>query len=104
MPLTEQQKRDILSELFDSEKINVKCGKHLYFGPVKGKPEIEPTPGCADCWKVFFICELASTPPDERHQKLDEIEEILHKMVEMIQNGTWDFKPYAHAKVQIGEE
>jgi hypothetical protein len=104
MALTEQQKTDMLSEIFDSAKINIKCGKHLYFGPVKGRPEITPALGCRDCWKVFYICEMASTPPGDRRQKLDEIEEVLNKMVEMIVAGTWDFVPYEHAKIEIGEE
>ena len=101
MAFTETQKGEILSELFDSEKINVKCGKHFYFGPVKNNPKIVPAMGCPDCWKVFFICEMASTPPDERRQKLDEIEETLHKVVELVERGIWDFVPYEH---EFGQE
>jgi hypothetical protein len=104
MALTDKQKEEMLAEVFDTQKINVKCGRHLYFGPVKGKPEIVPEMGCSDCWKVFFICEMASTPPDERRQKLDEIEEVLNHMVEMIIAGTWDLKLYPHAKVEFETE
>jgi hypothetical protein len=102
--LSDQDKIDTLKELFNSERINIKCGKHLYFGPIKGRPEVTPMLGCADCWKVFYISEMASTPPGERRQKLEEIEDVLHRMTEMIDKGTWDFKPYDHAQVEIGVE
>jgi hypothetical protein len=104
MALTSKQKEDVLREIFSSEKIQLRCGKHRYFGPIKGHPEVTPFMGCPDCWKVFFVSELASTPPDERAQKLDEIEEVLHKMVEMIEAGTWDLELYPHAQVEFGEE
>jgi len=104
MALTQKQVFDTLDELFDQNKVQLKCGKHLYWGPVKDKPEVTPMLGCSDCWRVFYVYELATTPPDERRQKLEEIEEVMHHMVEMVEAGTWDFKPYAHAQIEIGTE
>ena len=104
MALTEQQKLDYLNEIFDSNKVNLKCGRHLYFGPVKDKPEITPMLGCVDCWKVFYIMEMASTPANERHQKLDEIEEVLHNAVQLVETGKWDIDLYDHAQIEIGKE
>ena len=102
--LSDQDKIDTLEELFDSQKVNIRCGTHNYFGPIKGRPEIIPVERCADCWKVWFISELATTPPSERRQKLDEIEEVLHNMIQMVENGTWDLKLYPHAQIEIGKE
>jgi hypothetical protein len=104
MALTDAQKRDTLKELFDATRITVKCGKHLYFGPVKERPEVTPMLGCADCWRVFYISEMATTPPDERRQKLEELEEVMHNMVAMVERGTWDFEPYEHAQIEFGVE
>jgi hypothetical protein len=104
MALSEQQKVDYINEIFDSNKVNLKCGRHLYFGPVAGKPEITPVMGCVDCWKVFFVHEMATTPANERRQKMDELEEVLHKVVEMVEKGAFDLELYPHAKVEIGEE
>lgn len=102
--LSERNKQDMLGEIFDKTKINVKCGQHFYFGPIKSRPDIKPVMNCPDCWKVFYIHELATTAPAERRAKLEEIEEVMNHMVEMIQAGTWDFEPYAHAQIEIGEE
>lgn len=104
MAITQAQKQEYLAEIFDPNKVNLKCGKHLYFGPVKNKPEIQPMLGCADCWKVFYIHELATTPADERRQKLEELEEVLHNAVQLVESGQWDINLYPHAKVEIGKE
>lgn len=102
--LSEQDKAGMLSEVFDSKKITLRCGKHNYFGPVKDRPEFTPTLGCKECWQVFYVHELTECPPDKRREKLEEIEEVMHKVVEMVEKGTWDFVPYEHAQVQIGKE
>lgn len=104
MALTDQQKKDVISEVFDDKRVTLRCGKHSYFGPVKGKPEFKPTLGCVDCWKVFYVHEMATTPPDERRQKLEEIEEVLHNVVQLVEQGKFDFEPFAHAQVEIGKE
>lgn len=104
MALTEQQKNQYLAEIFDEKRVNLWCSKHNYLGPVKGRPEVKPASRCADCWKIWFIHELATTPADQRAKKLDEIEEVLRDMVQMVEAGTWDFEPYEHAKIEIGAE
>lgn len=104
MALSDQDKVDTLKELFDPSKVNLKCGQHLYFGPVKDKPEVTPMLGCVDCWKVWYIHEIATTPPSERAQKLEELESVLHDMTQMIERGEWDFVPFDHAQIEIGEE
>jgi hypothetical protein len=102
--LTERQQKELVQEAFDPERVKFYCAKHIYFGPVKNRPEVVPGLGCPDCWKIFFIHEMATTPPDKRQEKLDEIEEVLNHMVEMVEKGTWDLKLYPHAKVEIGKE
>lgn len=104
MALTEQQKIDYVREVFDDKRVQLKCGKHLYFGPVKGRPEVIPMLGCVDCWKVFYVYEMASTPANERGQKLAELEEVLHNVVQMVEEGKFDFEPYPHAQIEIGQE
>ena len=102
--LRDDQVRAMLDEIFDDQKINrvnFFCAKHGYKGPVKDRPEITPGLGCADCWKIFYLVELVKTPPDERGQKLEEIEEVMHDMVKMVEAGTFDFQPYDHAQIEI---
>lgn len=104
MALTDKQKSEMLAEMTDPTRVQFFCPKHFYSGPVKGKPEFRPALSCTDCWKIWYFHEFATTPPDERRQKLEEVEEVLHKMVEMVEKGTWDFVPYDHAQVEIGTE
>lgn len=94
----------ILEEVFDPRRVTLVCQKHQYFGPVKGRPELMPTLGCVDCWKIFYISELTSTPPDKREEKLAEIEEVMRDVVQLVEQGKFDFEPYAHAQVKIGKE
>ena len=101
MALTDQQKKEMLSEIFDSQKVQVKCGKHLYFA---GSKDAKPALGCSDCWRVYFINELATTPPNERAQKLDELDEVIRKMVQMVEAGQWDLNLYKHPKIEFGTE
>lgn len=101
MPLSEQDKIGTLKELFDAQRVNLYCAPHNYHGPVKGCAEIMPTIGCANCIKIFLISELATTPPSERRQKMDEIEEVLHHCIELDDKGQFDFKPYDHAQIEI---
>jgi hypothetical protein len=107
MAISEQDKEEMLAEIFDDQKINrvrFFCAKHAYQGPVKGQPEITPGLGCADCWKIFYLVELATTPPSERKEKLEELEEVLHKAVALFEANKWDIEMYPHAQIEIGNE
>ena len=104
MSLSPQQQRELVAEAFDPKRVTLYCAPHSYFGPIKGRPEIIPAEGCVDCLKIYFIHELSQCPPDKREEKLSEIEEVMHKVVELVERGQWDFKPYDHAKIEFGEE
>jgi hypothetical protein len=103
--LSERDKKAMVEEALDPNKLNFWCKKHNYFGPIKGDPnKSKPFMGCSDCWMIFYIHEMASCPPEKRYEKLQEIEEVLNQVVEMVEKGTWDFAPYDHAQVEIGQE
>lgn len=104
MTLTEQDKRDVLKEVFDANRVTLWCKEHNYLGPIKDRPEVTPHFGCPNCWKIFYIHELATTPPDKRAEKLAEIEEVMHKVVELVERGEWDVNIFPHAKIEIGRE
>lgn len=104
MSFTESEQRDILKEIIGSERVTLYCADHMYTGPVKSNPAVKPAKGCPKCWQVYFILDLASVPPHMREQRLSELEEVLHKMNEMVDAGTWDFEPYEHAEIEFSEE
>jgi len=104
MALTPQEQRQMVAEAFDPTRVTLYCAPHSYFGPIKNRPEIIPAEGCVDCLKIFWIHELSACPPDKREQKLSEIEEVMHKVVELVEKGQWDLALYPHPKIEIGEE
>lgn len=104
MALTAEQQGAFLREALDPTKVDLYCGLHHYHGPVKEQPEIKPAPGCQRCWFVFYFHDIVSSAPHERARRLDELDEIIHKMVEEINVGTFDFKPFRHAQIEFGEE
>lgn len=102
------QKNDIGRVLAenDSERIQLVCPKHNYLG---GK--IPPsTSGCKDCWLAYYIWDLATTPPSKRQERLEELEVVIHHMVEYEEKGQFgnDLELYSPGdprfKVEVGTE
>lgn len=102
--LTESDKGRMLREVFDSTKITLYCGLHNYFGPSKENAEIVPAMGCANCWKIYLIHNLAETPPSKRDEVLTQLEETLRKCMELEDKSMFDFEPYLHPEISIEKE
>lgn len=101
MALTKEQ-QDYLNEVVDPQKVALYCGTHMYFGPSKaGTVGEKPHMGCPKCCFVMYFHDLATTPPDKRAQRLDELDEVLHKVVEEVEAGRWDFQALRHAEVKV---
>jgi hypothetical protein len=90
-----------LDEVMDPQKVSVYCGDHMYFGPAKNGVESKPAVGCKKCWFVLYFHDIASTPPDKRAARLDELTEVLHKTVELVEQGKWDFEPLRHSQIEM---
>jgi len=100
MPLTEKQTTEFLSEALDSQKVNLYCETHSYYGPSKNH-QAKPAKNCPKCWMIFYFHDIASAAPHQRKQKLDELEEVLHNVVELVEKGKWDVTINPHAKVEF---
>ena len=88
MPISPADIKSILAEK-DSERATVVCSKHQYTGS-----RIPPkASGCKECWMVYYCYDLATTPPSLRKERLDELEHVIHKVVDMVKKGTFDFVP-----------
>ena len=59
-----------------------------------GGGETNPTPGCTQCWRAFYTRLLSSFPVGEQQAKADELYDILARMVEMDEKGTFDYVPH----------
>jgi hypothetical protein len=88
------KKKAILSEVLDSEKVQLVCGTHNYVAQL-GPP---PPRGCADCWKVYFLHQVAQAPPEKRDEVIDELERTIHALVEGAED--FDFKPFARPIIE----
>lgn len=87
----------------DPQKVTVYCATHMYFGPSKNGVEAKPQQGCSKCWFVLYFHDIATTPPEKRQARLDELDEVLHKVVEEVEKGAWDFVPNRHAQIEMGD-
>lgn len=99
----DKTKEQLLEEVLDPNKVSLYCSQHLYFGPGKDK-QIRPTSGCAKCWQVYFLLDYANTPPDKRNQRVAELEEVIHHLVESVEQGTFDYKPLQKAEFEYTKE
>lgn len=93
-PITQKQKEQVINEFFDTKKVVLYCADHNYGG--KGMP----TEGCPKCSKVFWQLLAASFPPEKRSQIIEELHEIVHKLVEEVEAGRFDINIYPHAKIE----
>lgn len=77
-----------LSEVLDSERVHISCGKHNY---VPGRFQ-KPRSGCAMCVKALFLTQFAKCPPHRREQFMENLEAMVTGMVEAVHDGTFDIK------------
>jgi hypothetical protein len=96
MPITPADIASILAEK-DSERVQLVCPKHNYVGS-KMPPK---SSGCKECWQVYYIFDLASTPPSLRKERLDELEHVIHNVVDMVKKNKFDFVPEARPEVVL---
>lgn len=85
----------------DPQKVQVYCSTHQYFGPTKNGTEVKPGLGCSKCWFVLYFHDIATTPPEKRAARLDELTEVLHKTVELVEQGKFDFEPMRHSEIEM---
>lgn len=103
MPYTDKDKAQLVEELFDPNKVSVYCGLHNYFGPGK-EGKFAPHMDCPKCWLVYYIYDIANTPASQRRERMEELEQVVHHMVETAQKGQLDFNPLEHPQVVISSE
>lgn len=70
-------------------KIHLTCPAHHY---VAGKLPPQ-TKGCPNCWKAYYWFDYATTPPHMRYERLQELESVIHHVVEFAEKGKFDFEP-----------
>jgi hypothetical protein len=93
-----------LDDVLDPEKVQVYCKDHMYFGPSPNNKKLKPHLGCQKCWFVYYLHDLATTPPDKRYERLQELSQVVHHVVEAVETGTFDFTPFERPTFEITQE
>jgi hypothetical protein len=106
---SEAEAEKILADAFDPVKVQVYCAEHAYFGPLKNRlggmnKVVQPHSGCARCWFVWLFHDLASTPASQRQARLDEMEEVIHHVVEAVERDEFDFKIANRPEISIEKD
>jgi len=77
------------------------CEKHGYVAAQTRRsghlvPVPPPPRGCPNCLKAYFYTDWAMTPANKRQERLDELSEVIHHVVEYEQKGSFgkDFELY----------
>lgn len=76
LPKKDQEK--LISEALDPKKVTLTCGLHHYAYGGKLKPNFK----CKRCMFTMFLGLIANTPPDQRQDRAEELEMLIHRMIE----------------------
>lgn len=96
-----------------SGSVILTCGKHRYVAARKNKGghtvAIPPNPdgpgkGCRMCWEAYYVTELCLTSPGMRQERLDELEEVIHHVVEYVRKGKFDFVPDVNPTIRYHKD
>lgn len=101
MNFTNEQRDKMLKEL-NSPTVHLCCEDHgFYPGKVTSLPMQF---NCKYCTLAQFYYEFAKTPPHMRQQRLDELESLVHHMVEDLERGNFDISVFDHPQVTIEKD
>lgn len=81
--MSPEQCKALLNEVFDADRVMLLCGTHQYLPGGKKRP----TMGCKDCMQVFYINLLAKVPPHLRQERIEQLEAMVHHIVEELKMG-----------------
>ncbi len=82
---------EIKYRVTDGDKLTLfpYCEIHNWY--YTGLPPL--THGCKECWMTFLFTQQAMLPKERKAENLDNLEEVMHHVVEAVERGEWDFKP-----------
>jgi len=101
-----------LEQILDEVKsgsVLLTCGKHRYVATRRTKngatvvmpPNPDgPSKGCKMCWEAYYVSDLCLTLPNKRQERLEELDEVIHHLVEYVQQGRFDFVPDLNPTIQ----
>lgn len=77
----------VLKGYLDEERVVLHCADHMYAGSSK----TPPTEGCPKCAHVMLYNIIARKAGD-KGEALDQLEEIIHALVELEKEGLFDYQ------------
>lgn len=93
---SESEKRKLLAEIQDPEKLTLVCGKHNYVPDLLKAPLLQ----CENCWQAYLYLLVGSMPPHVREEFLEALVEFSHKTVE----NPFGYVPFDKPEIEIVKE
>lgn len=91
---------EVLTEALNSEKFKLVCSVHRWAYGSKQPPCFS----CKQCMMVNFVGLLCNTPPSQREERVDQLEAMVHHMVEAAKRGDLSWQKYFHPQVEIEKD
>jgi hypothetical protein len=111
MPLSEKDKALLQDEHFDPRRVMVGCEAHQYYGPISNKIGVgavknlgEKHLSCTQCWMTYWVHDLASVPPSQRAERMEEAMEVVRNLNQMVEQGKWDYRALKRPEIIIEKD
>jgi len=89
----------------------VGCEAHQYYGPIKNDTAVgfrnnlgEKHLGCTQCWMTYWVHDIASVPPSQRAQRMEEALEVVRNLNQMVEQGKWDYQGFKRPEISIEKD
>lgn len=92
--------KQVLDGYLNEERVILHCGTHNYAGP--GTKTL-PTDGCQKCAHVL-IYSLVARKEGNKLEALGELEDIIHALIELDEEGSFDYKSGTDIQISKGND
>lgn len=86
-----------LFEEKQGQKVLLCCDDHGYYPG--SRMSLPQKMGCPSCEKALLWYELCQVKPEKRGEVLDQLEQLVHHMVEDFERGKFDIQTFARPKI-----
>lgn len=97
---TEAQMERLYADIMDTTKVQLVCGKHNYLASEKPPA----SQGCKQCWEAWWWRLIATTPADERIERIEAATAMLQHANESYERGEFDFEPEVRAAIKYEKD
>lgn len=97
--ISQKDKDALIAEAMDPKKVTLTCGLHHYVYGGKLPPNFK----CKRCLFTMFLGLVANTPPDQRQDRVEMLEEVVHKLIEAKDQKQYE-QFFKHPEVYVNDK